>query len=83
VLQQHEGIPSVHGPTAELEEGRICGMAGRVPTSHAPSTSRRNGSPSVQFSPVILCNFTPVLTRTAVRRRRRAQIDMAQRAEDR
>jgi len=36
--------------------------AGRVPTPGLKATAWQVGAPSVQFSPVILSNFTPVLT---------------------
>jgi hypothetical protein len=60
VLKQHESVPAVHAPPPQLEETNVAkNGAGCL----APGIV----VPGVQFSPVILRNFIPVLTTAAER----------------
>lgn len=57
VLEEHEGIPSVHGPPPLRDEAKVNVL-------RAGSSGPHTGYPSVRCSPAILCNFTPARTIT-------------------
>src|SRR5581483_2988929 len=61
VFEKHEFVPSVHGASARSRRGATWGMGRRVAGYPAPHPGPGSG-PSAQSSPVILCNFIPVLT---------------------